>query len=69
MLACARLCDDVTLLASLAGIRRFSSLSDPDLIVSATRPGFYLIFTNPQVGQAHLPVLNSAVSLLTRINF
>ena len=33
-----------------------------------TEPGFYLIFTNPKAGPAHLPVLNSAVSLLTRVD-
>ncbi len=31
-------------------------------------PGFYLIFTSPKAGPAHLPVLNSAVSLLTRVD-
>jgi hypothetical protein len=33
-----------------------------------TEPGFYLIFTTPKAGPAHLPVLNSAVSLLTHVN-
>jgi hypothetical protein len=33
-----------------------------------TEPGFYLIFTSPKAGPAHLPVLNSAVSLLTHVN-
>jgi hypothetical protein len=36
---------------------------------SLPQPLFYLIFTSPEVGLTRLPVLNSAVSLLTRINF
>jgi len=33
-----------------------------------TEPGFYLIFTSPKADPAHLPVLNSAVSLLTHVD-
>jgi hypothetical protein len=40
------------------------AMSDPDLVRPCGRASvfFYLIFTSPEVGQARLPVLNSAVS-------
>jgi hypothetical protein len=40
----------------------------PDLDRPGAEPGFYPIFTSPKAGLAHLPVLNSAVSLLTHID-
>ena len=33
------------------------------------RANFYLLFTSPEIGQTHLPVLNSEVSLLTEVYF
>jgi len=36
--------------------------------IPCTEPGFYLIFTSPKADPAHLPVLNSAVSLLTHVD-
>jgi hypothetical protein len=39
------------------------------LLVLAALPGLYPIFTSPKVGRAHLPVLNSAMSLLTLVYF
>ena len=34
----------------------------------AAQPDFYLVFTSPEVAHAYLPVLNPAVSLLTRFD-